>query len=99
MNHWTKDTDSVWKTQLVTVVKKNNGKLTMRGFRPIAVLPTIYRFYSKTLHQLAGGAVQSGRGPQYGHVPGRQAHEAVWMLRRVVANFGLRDGLRCGSGV
>ena len=24
------------------------------------------------------------RGPQYGHVPGRQAHEVVWMLRRMV---------------
>ena len=24
------------------------------------------------------------RGAQYGHVPGRQAHEVVWMLRRVV---------------
>ena len=23
-------------------------------------------------------------GPQYGHVPGRQAHEAVWMLRRMI---------------
>ena len=24
------------------------------------------------------------RGPQYGHVPGRQAHEVVWMLRRMI---------------
>ena len=84
MNHWTEGTESVWKTQLVTVVKKMNGKLTMRGFRPSAILPTIYPLYSKTLQQLAGGALQSRHGPQYGHVLGRQAHEVVWMLRRVV---------------
>ena len=82
MNHWTEDTESVWRTQLVIMVKKKNGKFTMRGFRQIAMLPTNYRLYSKTLQQLLGGALQSRRGPQYGHVPGRQAHEVVWMLRR-----------------
>ena len=84
MNRWTEETDKLWKTQLVTMVKKKNGKLTMRGFRPIAMLPTIYRLYSKTLQQLAGQALQTRRGLQYGHVPGRQAHEVVWMLRRMV---------------
>ena len=75
------------------MVKKKNGKLTMRGFRPTVMLPTIYPLYSKTLQQLAGGAVQSRRGPQYGRAPGRQAHEVVcgcsdeW------------DGLRRGCGV
>ena len=59
------------------------GKLTMRGFWPIAMLPTIYRLSSKTLQQLAGQALQTRRGPQYGHVPGRQAQEVVWMLRRI----------------
>ena len=59
LNHWTEDTDSVWKTQLVTMVKKKNGKLTM--------LPTIYMLCSTTLQQLPGGALQSTHGPQYGH--------------------------------
>ena len=64
--------------------KRKDGKLTLRGFRPIAMLPTIYRIYSKTLQQLASDALQSRRGPQSGHVPGRQAHEVVWMLKRMV---------------
>ena len=55
MNRWTEDTDKLWKTQLVTMVKKNNGKLTMRVFRPIAMLPTIYRLYSKTLEHWRKG--------------------------------------------
>ena len=56
----------------------------MRGFRPIAMRPTIHRICSKTLQQLAGDALQSRNGPRFGHVPGRQAHEVVWMLRRMV---------------
>ena len=43
---------------------------------PIALLPTICRLHSKTLQQLAGQALRSRRGPQYGH-----AHEVVWMFR------------------
>ena len=72
----------LWKTQQNTMVKKKNGKLTMRGFRPIAMLPTIYRLYS--LQQLAGQTLQARRGLQHVHVPGRQAHEVVWMLKRVM---------------
>ena len=56
----------------------------MRGFRPVAMLPTIYRIYPKTLQHLAGDTLQTKTGPQFGHVPGRQAHEVVWMLRRLV---------------
>ena len=72
------------KTQLVTMLKKKNGILTMRGFRPIAMLPTLYRIYSKPLQQLAGDALQMRRGRQFGHGPGRQAREVVWMLRRMI---------------
>ena len=42
LSHWT-DEDTMWPKPLVTIVKKKNGKLTMRGFRTIAMLPTIYR--------------------------------------------------------
>ena len=70
------------------MVKKKNGKLTMRGFRPIAMLPTLFRIYWKTLQQLAGGAL----------------HDVVWwMLRGVieqateVANSSVCNGLRRGS--
>ena len=74
----------LWARQLVTMVKKKNGKLTMRGFRPIAMLPTMYRLFSKILQHSAAQAIHSRRSPQYGHVPGRQAHEVVLLLRRMV---------------
>ena len=64
--------------------QEKNGKLTKKGFRPIAILPTMYRLYSKVLQQLAGQAFHSRYGPQYGHVLGRQAHGVVFILRRMV---------------
>ena len=57
-NRWNEDTDKSWKTQLVTMVKKKYGKLTMRGFRPTAMLPTVYRLYSRALQRLSGEALQ-----------------------------------------
>ena len=57
-NHWTEDAEESWKRQVIPVSKKKNGKLTMRGNRPIALQPILFRKYSKTLQQLAGGALQ-----------------------------------------
>ena len=34
LNHWTEDQDMMWARQLVTLVKKKNGKLTMERFPP-----------------------------------------------------------------
>ena len=104
MNHWTEETGKSWNTQLVTMAKKKNGKLTMRGFPPIAMLPTIYRLYSKTLQQLAGqdSAIKT-RTAVRSRPWSAGLYEVVWMLRRVVEqaiewqHSGLRDGLRCGS--
>ena len=71
LNHWTEDEDPLWAGQLVAMVKKKSGKLTMRGFRPIAMLPTMYRLFSMILQQLAGQAMHTRRSPQYGDVRGR----------------------------
>ena len=85
LNHWTEeDQDMLWARQLVTMVKKKNGQLTMGGFRLVAMLPTMFRLYSKVLQQLVCQAIHTRYGPQYGHVLGRQAHEVVFILRRKV---------------
>ena len=64
--------------------KKRKGLLSMRGFRPTTVLQAIVRFNSEILQSLAGPALKSRRCPQYGHFPGRQAHDVVFILRRLV---------------
>ena len=53
MNHWTEDTESV----------NTAGHHGQEKELPNAMLPTVYWLYSKTLQQLAGGALQSRRGP------------------------------------
>ena len=83
VNHSTEEEDMLWARQLATMVKKKNGKLTMRGFRPVALLP-MYRLHSTVLQQLAGQAIHTRYSPQSGPVPGRQAHKAVFILRRMV---------------
>ena len=71
INHWSEETEELWKTQQITMVKKKRmASSRCAGFRPIAMLPTIYRLSSKTLQQLAGQTL-------LGHVPGRHAHEVV----------------------
>ena len=65
-------------------------------FPPDRHAPDEYRLYSKVLQQLAGQAIHTRYGPQYGHVPGRQAHQVVFILRRMVDTY-LRDGLRRGG--
>ena len=44
LHHWTEDEDMLWARQLVTMVKKRNGK---------TMLPTMYRLFLKILQQLA----------------------------------------------
>ena len=38
----------------------------------------LVKMVRKILQQLAGQAMRTRRSPQYGHVPGRQAHEDAW---------------------
>ena len=49
------------------MVKKKNDKLTMGGFRPFAMLLTVYLLFSRILQQLAGRAPRTRRDPQSGH--------------------------------
>ena len=54
----------MWSRLLVSLVKKKNRVLSMRGFRPIAVLPTTLRSCSEILQSLEGSALKSRRGPK-----------------------------------
>ena len=106
MNHWTKDTDMLWKNTAGHHGQETEWQAQDVQFQSDChaadYLPSLLQDF---LQQLAQGALQSRRVPQYGQVLGRQAHEVVWMLRRVVEQATewqipcLRDGLRCGSGV
>ena len=104
LNQWTEDQDMMWARQLVTMVKKKNGKLTMKGFRPIAMLTTMCRLYSKMLQTVGGPgnpyqvrtAVRSCSWPSS---PGGGLHPAqTGGASKRVADTYIRDGLqRCAA--
>ena len=76
LNHWTEGGHAVsWL---------HGCQTAMRGFRPNCNAPDDVPFVFKDLQQLVGQAIHTRRSPQYGHVPGRQAHEVVFILRRMV---------------
>ena len=85
LNLWTEDQDMLWARQLVTMVKKMNGKLTMRGFPPDCHAADDVQVVLKNATTVGGARLSHTRnGPQYGHVPGRQAREVVFILRHMV---------------
>ena len=73
----------LWTRQLVTMVKTkerqvdDDERVPPNGNAP-------YLLFSKILQQLAGQALRTRRSPQHGDVHGRQAHEVVSILRRMV---------------
>ena len=79
--------------------QEKERKVDDERFQPNCNAPDDVPPFSKILQQLAGQAMRTRSGPQYGHVPGRQAHDVVFILRRmvVVADTNCRDGLRLRS--
>jgi len=53
-------------------------------FRPIAIIPVLAKLYSKLLFWLAKPHLRELRAPQFAFRAGHQAHEVVFVLRRLV---------------
>ena len=70
--------------ELGTTVKKKKKQTHNERFSPNRHAPDDVLVVSNVLQQLAGQAIHTRYSPQYGHVPGRQAHEVVFILRRMV---------------
>ena len=73
LHRWREDADAIWSRQLVTLIKEKKGLLSMRGFRLIAIFPTIFRLYSKVQQSPTSATLKSRRVTQSGDVPGWQA--------------------------
>ena len=84
LNHWTEDTDSVWKNTAGHHGQEKEWQAHDVGFPSGCDAPDCLQALLKDVVAAGerGSAIKTWS--QYGHVPGRQAHEVVWMLRRVV---------------
>ena len=56
----------------------------MKDFRPIAVLPVLYKLYSRVLLLLQRGRINDLKAPQFAFRSHCQAHEVVFMMRNLV---------------
>ena len=76
--------DELWATHEVTLLAKIANALRVKDFRPIAVLPVLYKLYSRVLYMLAETTCRSLAEPQFAFRKFHQAHEVVFILRQLV---------------
>ena len=77
--------DEAWATHCISLVpKKSPGLRSVKQFRPIALLPTLYKLYSIVLGTLAGPNLRRLRAPQFAFRASHQAHEVIFILRNLI---------------
>ena len=82
--HMASAKDELWATHEVTLLAKIPKALRVKDFRPIAVLPVLYKLYSRVLYMLAETTCRSLAEPQFAFRKFHQAHEVVFILRQLV---------------
>ena len=69
---------------MVALIPKPNKNATLiKNLRPIAVLPLIYKWYSRCLGLLFQEELQNVSVFQTAFTPGRQAEEVIFTIRSV----------------
>ncbi len=68
--------------------------MLVKDFRPIAVLPVIYKLYSRALDMLAATECRKLCAPHFDFRKFHQAHEVVFAMRQSVekADLFVMDG-------
>ena len=57
-------------------------------FRPIAVLPVLYKLYSRVLYMLGETVCRSLKAPQFAFRKFHQAHDVVFAMRQLAEKPG-----------
>ncbi len=65
------------------MAKIPNARL-VKDFRPIAVLPVIYKLYSRVMYMLAENTCDRLYAPQFAFRKFHQAHEVVFIMRQLI---------------
>ena len=84
INHETEDTDNVWATQSLNLIKKSAHAITIEEFRPIAIIAVLQKLYSKVLLRLTKGKCEQLDAPQFAFRKDHQTHEVIFILRQLV---------------
>ena len=85
MNRQGNDDNLVWNTHVVSLIaKKGGGAEYTKDFRPIALLPVIYKLYSRILLTLVIDRMQDLSPYQFAFRKGYQCGEVHYILRSLI---------------
>ena len=76
--------NELWRTHEVSPLEKVTNALMVKDFRPIAVLPVIFKLYSRVLYMLGENVCRGITEPQFAFRKWHQAHEVVFIIRQLV---------------
>ena len=88
MHRNAKDDTHVWSFHTVSLIAKRAGAEFVSEFRPIALLPVVYKWYSKMLLELAKPQLQKLSKYQFAFRKNYQAGEVHFILRNLVEKAG-----------
>ncbi len=69
---------------MVSMLAKIPNARLVKDFRPIAVLPVIYKLYSRVMYMLAENTCDRLYAPQFAFRKFHQAHEVVFIMRQLI---------------
>ena len=76
--------DTAWDQHLVALLRKKGFQNRVKDFRPIAILPVLYKVYSLVLLALTAQRLDRLEAPQFAFRPHFQAHEVIFILRSLI---------------
>lgn len=78
------DSRKLWLWHITRLIPKRAGAVEIKQLRPIALFPVIFKWYSAVLSLLAMPFIDRLRAPQFAFRGSHQAHEPVFILRRLI---------------
>ena len=76
--------DVAWNGHLVTLLRKKGFRNHVRDFRPIAVLPVLFKVYSLVLLALTEQRLDNLTASQFAFRSHFQGHEVIFILRNLI---------------
>ena len=76
--------DLLWNQHEVSLLAKVTDANMVNDFRPIAVLPVIYKLYSRVMYMLTETTCRHLVSAQFAFRKYHQAHEVVFIIRQLV---------------
>ena len=87
--------DNLWRQHEVTLLADIENANQVKDFRPIAVLPVIYKLYSRVMYMLAETSCSHLVAAQFAFQKYHQAHEVVFIFGQLVEKGSRVEGTAC----